>query len=90
MNIYTGGQDILTDGGRGVGYSRQLLSTYYLDRQSDKEYVARADSDTAFITPVVPHMLFDHKTGKPVMYGYNDVFSREWCAGECLCVCLWG
>ena len=60
------------------GYCRQMWSTFFLDKQSTAEFVARADSDSAFITPITPALLFDN-LNRPVMYGYNDPFSQGMC-----------
>ena len=71
------GPGILTAKVRREGYARQIYSNFYLDIQSSREYVALADADSAFVTPILPEMLFYEE--KPVMYAYNDYYSTTWC-----------
>lgn len=71
-----------SDAHRGEGYARQIWSSFYMDLQSSKEFVGLADTDTSFITPIIPEQLFHvdaNQQRKPVIYCYNDPWSTGWC-----------
>lgn len=57
------------------GYARQQWSTFYADNYTDAEWIGIVDSDTAFITPVVPDDLFEKsQDGSKIrarVIGYN-------------------
>ena len=60
--------DMFCEGDRRAGYYRQQYSNFYSDLYTNKDYVGIVDSDSFFMTPVVPENLF--VDGKPRIYGY--------------------
>lgn len=52
---------------RRMGYSRQQYSNFYSDLYSEKEYIGIVDSDSMFVTHVIPENLFVN--GKPRILG---------------------
>jgi hypothetical protein len=60
-------QETFCSDDRRAGYSRQQYSNFYSDLYTDKEYIGIVDSDTFYMTPVIPENLF--VDGKPRIYG---------------------
>lgn len=54
---------------RRLGYSRQQYSNFYSDLYTKKEYIGIVDSDSMFVTHVIPENLFVN--GKPRILGYS-------------------
>lgn len=52
---------------RRLGYSRQQYSNFYSDLYTDKEYIGIVDSDSMFVTHIIPENLFVDK--KPRILG---------------------
>ena len=64
----------------GIKYSgkdRMQRDMFYPERCTSKKYVGYLDTDTVFISRVIPEMLFDE--GKPIMVGiYGNITSPDW------------
>lgn len=56
-------------GDRRIGYTRQQYSNFYSDLYTEKEYIGIVDSDSIFMTNIVPENLFVN--GKPRIIGYQ-------------------
>lgn len=61
--------DVFCKGDRRAGYSRQQYSNFYSDLYTNMDYVGIVDSDSFFMTPVIPENLFVDR--KPRIYGYS-------------------
>ena len=51
-----------------TGYDRMQRDMFYPERCTSKKYVAFVDTDTMFITRVIPELLFSE--GKPIIVGF--------------------
>ena len=60
-----------------TGKDRMQRDMFYPERCTSKKYVAFVDTDTVFITRIIPEMLF--ADGKPIVIGvYGKELLRHW------------
>ena len=59
------------------GRDRMQRDMFYPERCTSKKYVGYLDTDTVFISRIIPEMLFDE--GKPIIIGlYGNITTPDW------------
>lgn len=57
--------------GRGAGYSRQQYSNFWGDLYTNATLIGFVDSDSVFVSPLIPSAVVGASTGKPIILAYQ-------------------